>query len=87
MFVVNQKEKATFDYALADLVGRSIARVYNSSNKMPDISTVYPTLFESEEIEKIKAEKQAELSALRFRQFAESFNKRFQKEDSKIVNE
>lgn len=64
-------------YALADLIGRSVARLYNSSNTMPDISEVYPTLFDSEEIKQQKQEKQAELSALRFKLFADSFNKKF----------
>lgn len=42
------QEKANYDYILADLIGRSISRIYNSSNKMPDISAVYPTLFDSQ---------------------------------------
>lgn len=75
--------KATFDYALADLIGRSIARVYNSSNTMPEISEVYPTLFDSEEVKQKRQEKQAELSALRFKQFAQSFNQKFNKEVAK----
>lgn len=71
------REKANFDYILADLMGRSIARVYNSSNHMPDISEVYPSLFSSEELEEQKSARQDELSALRFKQFAHSFNKNF----------
>ena len=71
------QERASFDYILADLIGRSVARVFNNSNKIPDISTIYPTLFDSEEIEQQKAEKQDELSSARFRAFAESFNKNF----------
>jgi hypothetical protein len=74
------QEKASYDYILADLIGRSIGRLYSSSATIPDISTVYPTLFDSQEIEEKRAEKNAELSALRFRQFANSFNKRFKKE-------
>ena len=70
------QEKASYDYILADLIGRSVSRIYNSANNMPDISTVYPTLFNDKEIEQQKAEKRMELSALRFRQFAQSFNNR-----------
>lgn len=73
------QEKASFDYKLADLIGRSVARVYSSSNKMPDISEVYPELFDTEEIEDIKSKKQGELSALRFKQFAQTHNKKFKK--------
>ena len=71
------QERASFDYILADLVGRSISRIYNSTNNIPSISEVYPTLFDSKEYEEAKRVKQDELSALRFRQFAQSFNKRF----------
>lgn len=71
------RERATFDYILADLVGRSVGRIYSSSAKLPEIANVYPTLFDDEEIKAKKAEKQAELSTLRFKQFADSYNKRF----------
>lgn len=71
------QERASFDYALADLIGRSVSRIYNSSNKMPDISEAYPSLFDSKEIQEKKAQKKAELSALRFKQFADSYNKKF----------
>lgn len=79
-----QKEEAqvqaTFDYTLAELIGRSVARIYSSSATMPDIAEVYPTLFDSREIEEKKREKKAEASAIRFKQFATSFNKKFNKE-------
>lgn len=71
------QEKATFDYILADLIGRSINRIYSSAANMPDISSVYPALFDSEEIKQKKAEQQIEVSALRFRQFAASYNAKF----------
>ena len=77
------QQKATFDYIHAELVGRSIARIYSSSARMPDISEVYPTLFDTAQIEERKREKRAELSALRFKQFAESFNKKFKQEVAK----
>lgn len=76
-----ERKQASFDYILADLIGRSISRVYNSSNKMPAISEAYPGLFnaaaEQEEIQKRKDE----LSALRFIQFAKSFNDKFTNEE------
>lgn len=72
------QERASYDYILADLIGRSISRVYNSSNTMPEISAAYPTLFDSEEIREQKAQKRAELSALRFMQFAQAHNKKYE---------
>jgi hypothetical protein len=77
------QEQATFDYILADLVGRSVGRIYASTNKLPDICDVYPTLFDSEEIKQKKQEQQTKLSALRFKQFTHSFNSKFNKEVSK----
>lgn len=72
-----EQRKASFDYVLADLIGRSVARAYNSSNKMPTLSEAYPTLFsKQEEEEKIQEEKDV-LSALRFKQFAQAHNKNF----------
>lgn len=72
------QEKASYDYLLADLIGRSVARIHNSNATYPDIGEVYPTLFDSEAIKQQKAEQQAKLSALRFKQFAQSYNKRFE---------
>lgn len=77
MLKARAQEKASFDYILADLIGRSVSRIYNSSNRIPSIEEVYPSLFDSKEIEEKKAEKKTELSALRFKQFADAFNKKF----------
>lgn len=70
------QERATFDYLLADLMGRSVARIYSSSNTMPDISEVYPTIFDSQQIKEQKQVKKDELSILRFKQFANFHNNR-----------
>lgn len=72
-----EKEKAIYNYILADLIGRSVARIQSSVNKMPDISEAYPWLFDSEEVQEKKQEKKDELSALRFKQFAQFHNKKF----------
>lgn len=70
------KMRASFDYILADLVGRSVARIYSNSAKLPELAQAYPSLFDTEEMEEARARKRDELSALRFRQFAQSFNKK-----------
>ena len=72
-----ERKKASFDYILADLMGRSISRIYSSSNKMPPISEVYPSLFSQEEEQAAMQKKKDELSALRIKQFAQAFNKKF----------
>jgi hypothetical protein len=74
------QERATFDYIQAELIGKSISRIYSSANNMPSIEEVYPSLFDAELIQEQKAEKQAELSAIRFKQFANAFNERFKEE-------
>lgn len=74
------QERASYDYILADLIGRSIGRIYSSANTMPEISAVYPTLFNTKDIEEQKAVKRAELSAIRFKHFAETYNNKFRGE-------
>jgi hypothetical protein len=72
------KEKAMFDYVLADLTGRSIARCFSKENTYPDIAEAYPTLFDSEALAEQKEAKQAELFAAEFRQFANFHNSKIQ---------
>lgn len=74
------KEKAAFDYIHADLIGRSVSRIYSSSAHLPKINEVYPSLFDGAEIEAQRQEKQAELSALRFKAFAQAYNSKYKKE-------
>lgn len=75
---IEDKKRASFDYVLADMIGRSMARLYSSTNEMPPISEVYPSLFNQEEQQAQIQQKKDELSALRFKQFAQSFNKKYQ---------
>lgn len=80
---IEDQKRASYDYILADLIGRSIGRLYSSSNHYPDISEVYPSLFDSKEIQEIKQQQKYELSALRFKHFAQSYNDRIKKEVAK----
>ena len=77
------REKACYDYILADLIGRSIGRLYSSSGRMPELSEAYPSLFDNEELEEQKSARQAELSAIRFKQFAKFHNDRFKEAANK----
>ena len=77
MIKMEDEKRASFDYILADLIGRSVSRVYNSSNKMPTLSEAYPTLFNKEEENERIQQKKDELSALRFKQFANSYNNKY----------
>lgn len=71
-----EQKQASFDYILADLIGRSISRMYNAANKMPRIDEAYPTLFNSKELEEKEQQNKDNLSALRFKLFAQSYNER-----------
>lgn len=64
------QEKATNDYILAGLIGRAFAATMSDKAEFPQIADVYPTLFD-------KQEQIDQLSALRFKQFAQSYNKRY----------
>ena len=77
LYKIHEQERATHNYILADLIGRSMARLYSSSAQMPPIGEIYPTLFDLKELEEKKKEKQAEISAIRLKQFANSFNTKF----------
>ena len=73
------QEKATFDYILANMIGFSAARIIDSKVKMPSIEEFYPSLFDEEKKqkqEKINQQKM-ELSALRFKQFANFHNNKY----------
>ena len=74
---IEEQKRASFDFILADLIGRSVSRIYSSSAKMPTISEVYPSLFDKKEEEEKIQSKKNELSALRFKQFAKSYNEKF----------
>lgn len=74
------QEKATFDYIHADLIGRSVSRIYSSSAHLPQLNEVYPSLFDSDEVKAKQEEKKMELSALRFKAFAQAYNDKHKKE-------
>lgn len=77
------KQIANFDYTLADLIGRSIARIYSKTANYPNISEVYPALFDSEEVKQAKEKQKADMFAKQLKQFAANHNNRI-KEVAKV---
>jgi hypothetical protein len=72
-------ERATLDYILASLITKGVGITLGSKETFPTIEAVYPSLFtDIQEEEKRKMQEQKNnLSALRFLQFAQSYNKKF----------
>lgn len=80
------KQQAQFDYALANLIGVSSARMMSSDVTMPPIEEAYPYLFtktkEEEEMEK-QQEIATQNSVNRFMEFALKHNSRKRREGDK----
>ena len=75
-----ERRKASYDYILADLIGRSNARVHSSKNKLPAIYEAYPNLFSKEEIEQKAEEKRIATFAAKLKQFATTHNAKINEE-------
>jgi hypothetical protein len=72
------QERAKLTHILADLIGHSVARIYSQNAKMPTIYEAFPSLFDAptEAEQEKQAVASAEISALRFMQFAQAHNKK-----------
>lgn len=64
------KQKAQFDYALANLIGISSARMMSSDVNYPPIEDAYPTLFEKTKEEDEPEDIVVQNSVNRFMEFA-----------------
>ena len=81
------QQKASFDYILANLIAKGVSKVLGDKSDYPTIEEVYTGLFDDVVAER-EAEKQKQkdsLSALRFKQFAQSYNNRFK--DKEVLND
>lgn len=77
------REKAYFDYTQALLITKGMAKAMGGSKAdYPTLEDAYPEIFKEDTTEyQAKVEEQKIiLSALRFKQFTQSFNKKFNKE-------
>jgi hypothetical protein len=72
--VWQMKQKAQFDYALADLIGISVSRMMSENSTFPSISEVYPLLFENKEQKEDVQEMDMQDSINRFLAFANKHN-------------
>jgi hypothetical protein len=86
---IEAQEKASYDYILAQLITKGVAITLGAKTTMPPIHEVYPELFDDlhkEQEEKINQQKIA-LSALRFKQFAQSYNNNLKNKEVPITSE
>lgn len=73
---IKAQEKASYDYIQAQLIVKGVSICLGDKSTFPTIQEAYPTLFD----DVIQAQEEAvqrrkdELSALRFKQFAQSYN-------------
>lgn len=84
------REKATFDYIQATLIIKGVSNCLGDKSAFPSIEEAYPSIFEEviEEHKEKLQEQKMKLSALRFRQFAQSYNNNLKnKEVPKQINE
>lgn len=85
---IETQERASYDYILANLIIKGVNLSLGGKGDFPSIEEAYPGIFDdriaarNEEIQ----EQKMNLSALRFKQFAQSYNRKF-KEVPKKINE
>ena len=76
---IEAQERASFDYAHATLIIKGVGIALGSKQEFPSLEEAYSGIFEDlvEQKRDELQEKKDELSALRFRQFAQSYNNKF----------
>ena len=80
---IRAQEKASYDYILAQLITKGVSITLGSKEQFPQIAEVYPSLFkdiQKAQEEKIQKQKDS-LSALRLKQFAQSYNSNFKNKE------
>lgn len=80
---LQSQEKATYDYTLAMLIVRGVSKVLGDKSEYPTIEKAYPGVFDDviAETEAQLEEQRMNLSALRFKQFAQSYNSNFKNKE------
>ena len=77
------QERASYDYILANLIVRGVSKVLGDKSDYPAIEKAYPGVFDDviAETEAQLEEQRMNLSALRFKQFAQSYNSNFKNKE------
>lgn len=84
------KEKASFDYRLANLIGISVARIMSNEVEFPGIEEIYPEIFEAEIAaearRKAQEAKKAAAMRARFLEYASWHNNKMKLQEIKEEN-
>ena len=83
IYKIEARDKATYDYILARLIIKGVAQVLGDKSDYPTLEETYPGMFDeviAERQAKIEEQKM-NLSALRFKQFAQSYNSNFKNKE------
>ena len=80
---IETQEKASCDYILANLIVKGVSITLGAKDSFPAITEVYPNLFEElvASQEEDRQQKKMQLSALRFKQFAQSYNSNYKNKE------
>lgn len=80
---IEMQERASYDYIQAGLIGKYISVILDGKGSIPAIEEAYPGVFDDliKQQQEERERKKAELSALRFRQFAQSYNNSFKNKE------
>jgi len=77
-----RKERASFDYTLAVLIGSATVGQMSKGSKMPTLEEAYPDVFKIDEEPSEEAiKKKVDISVARFMQFANSYNAKLKSEE------
>jgi hypothetical protein len=80
------QQKVSFDYVLAGLINRGIGITLGSKQSFPSLEEAYSSLFKDmkKEEEQKMQEQRNNVSALRFLQFSQTHNSRYNKGGAKV---
>ena len=85
---IQLQEKASLDYVLAQLISKGVSIVLGGKDSFPQIHEAYPNIFDDviEEHQTKMEEQKINLSATRFKQFAQLYNQKFKNKEVPISN-
>ena len=77
------RERAMYDYIQANLIVKGVSICLGDKSSYPSLQEAYPGVFDEviKEQEEKAQQRKMELSTLRFKQFAQSYNNKFKNKE------